>query len=67
MQRKSLQNVKSVVIQGFSGGCSEKVCPAPQKCITRTSLYTVLDINFFRIPVNHQGNGCDKWVQTRGY
>ena len=25
---------------------SEKVCPAPQKCITRTSLYTVLDINF---------------------
>ncbi len=21
----------------------------------------------FRIPVNHQENGCDKWVQTRGY
>lgn len=52
---------------GFSGGCSEKVCPAPQKCITRTSLYTVLDIKFFRIPVNQQGNGYDKWVQTRGY
>lgn len=21
----------------------------------------------FRIPVNQQENGCDKWVQTRGY
>ena len=45
MQRKSSQNIKSVVIQGFRW-MSEKVCPAPQKCITRTSLYTVLDINF---------------------
>ena len=44
-----------------------KSMPCPPKCITRTSLYTVLDIKFFRIPVNYQENGCDKWVQTRGY
>ena len=67
MQLFGANQGKSVVIQAFQEDVQKKYALPPKKCITRTSLYTVLDIKFFRIPVNHQENGCDKWVQTRGY
>lgn len=65
MQLFGASQGKSVVIQGFRW-MSEKVCPVPKMHYKNWFIYSVR-YQFFKIPVNHQENGCVKWVQTRGY